>query len=163
MADLSPEKFVKSAPAEDEIKTDQIEPPDEEEGKEEEDAEEKVNVLEFKAGPEAEGADEADVEAEAEIPPPSSPLGNKVAEDALDESPTRTVSRPVSRPVSRREPGPFSNGINGLDRAGKLAPPPAQPKFSINSVAVNAPSFKMYQPANGDVDDEDDDGIDLSK
>jgi hypothetical protein len=165
LADLSPEKFARPAPIDDEEKTDAIEPTeDDPEQKKEEETEDRTILLESEAGATAEPMDEAEAEGEAEteIPPPSSPLGNRAAEDALDDSPTRTVSRPVSR----REPGPIANsinGVNGLDKVPKLAPPPAQPKFNINAGALNAPSFKMYQQVNGDVDEDDEEGIDLSK
>ncbi|KIW06219.1 uncharacterized protein PV09_02695 [Verruconis gallopava] len=162
MADFSPGKFPKPAPADDEIKTDQDEPIEREhvpKKEEDDDVDDKAKVLASASGVEAESEpmlDEAD--PEAEIPPPSSPLGNKIA-DGLDQSPSRTVSRPVSR----REPSSMANTVaNGImSNAPKLAPPPAQPKFNIS--AVNAPSFRMFGPVNGDLDEDDDEGIDLSK
>jgi hypothetical protein len=159
MADLSPEKFAKPAPVDDDVKTEPVEPVDDDD--EEQKAEESAanaDVLEPEAGAEILPVDEA----EAELPPQSSPLGNKVAEDALDESPTRTVSRPVSR----REPIPTANGINrtnGLDNIPKLAPPPAQPKFDFKPGQLSVPAYKPWQQIGGDVDDDEDDGIDLSK
>lgn len=178
MPDLSPEKFARPIEKgeDEEIKTDFEDEEDDVEGLDEKvekksETDEKVVMNDV---------DEVSKEEEAQdvsIPPPSSPLGNKAAEEedaALpDESPTRTVSRPVSRreplPPSQVNGASSSNGLtNGL--AGpKLAPPPPQPKFNLqagSSFGSRGLGLGMYgHQRHGSMqdDEDDDDGIDLSK
>lgn len=154
MPDLSPEKMLaqaqaaRSVPAfEEDVKTDEVETErdDVDEDKMEEDP--KTDEI------------EAEVEAENDIPPPSSPLALKTAEEQMDESPSRTVSRPVSRRSPTAVP-------NALENVPQLAPPLAQPKFGLNASALPGPGFKLYaaREMSGAAEDEDDEeGIDLSK
>lgn len=179
MPDLSPEKYMKPKPEDDEKKLDLGAEADEEEDdeiqddyeteKKEEDSDEidaKPNIT-SEANVDADVNDEAPPAdtAEVSVIPPSSPPGKKAStpeEDDNDAAPDESPTRTVSRPVSRREPiaAPTNGLVSGPTPIPQLKPQvPQQPRFNIHTTSF----MRGYNQMNGADDEDEDEGIDLSK